>query len=240
MALPQTNGTKSQDHYGTKNTDHPAINYKRYKCCTTFEMKRKDLLGIIPEQFKGQALEVEASQVSDIETAAQSLYELAKKKLFSVNDWHEIVAGLTARFQIVDQDGNEVSRKVNKGDYLRINIPGPGNKEGDGYDWVVVEDLKEINKEDFQSAGFRVRPTENPFGKKNETAHFYSNETTSSFIITRENVTVVSWIVDRNMKPNTESESVVDKVRDVMVGVSGIAGFSKVQWQGLADGLLEI
>jgi len=203
-------------------------------------MKRKDLLGIIPEQFKGQALEVEASQVSDTETAAQSLYELAKKKLFSVNDWHEIVAGLTARFQIVDQDGNEVSRKVNKGDYLRINIPGPGNKEGDGYDWVVVEELKEINKEDFQSAGFRVRPTENPFGKKNETAHFYSNETTSSFIIIRENVTVVSWIVDRNMKPNTESESVVDKVRDVMVGVSGIAGFSKVQWQGLADGLLEI
>ena len=168
---------ESPDHYGT---EHPAINDNRYKCCTAFEMKRKDQLGIIPEQFKGQALEVEASSVSDTETAAQSLYELAKKKLFSVNDWHKIVAGLTARFQIVDQDGNEVSRKVNKGDYLRINIPGPGNKEGDGYDWVVVEELKEINKEDFQSAGFRVRPTENPFGKKNETAHFYSNETTDS------------------------------------------------------------
>lgn len=228
---------ESPDHYGT---EHPAINDNRYKCCTAFEMKRKDQLGIIPEQFKGQALEVEASSVSDTETAAQSLYELAKKKLFSVNDWHKVVDGLTARFQIIDQDGNEVSRKVNKGDYLRINIPGPGNKEGDGYDWVVVEELKEINKEDFQSAGFRVRPTENPFGKKNETAHFYSNETTSSFVITRENVTVVSWIVDRNMKPNTESGSVVDKVRDVMVGISGIAGFSKVQWQGLADGLLEI
>ena len=228
---------ESPDHYGT---EHPAINDNRYKCCTAFEMKQKDQLGIIPGQFKGQALEVEASSVSDTETAAQSLYELAKKKLFSVNDWHKVVDGLTARFQIVDQDGNEVSRKVNKGDYLRINIPGPGNKEGDGYDWVVVEELKEINKEDFQSAGFRVRPTENPFGKKNETAHFYSNETTSSFVITRENVTVVSWIVDRNMKPNTESGSVVDKVRDVMVGISGIAGFSKVQWQGLADGLLEI
>ena len=203
-------------------------------------MKRKDLLGIIPGQFKGQALEVEASQVPGNETAAQSLYELAKKKLFSVNDWHQVVADLTARFQIVDQDGNEVSRNVNKGDYLRINIPGPGNKEGDGYDWVVVEELKEINKGSFQSAGFRVRPTENPFGKKNETAHFYSNETTSSFIITRENVKVVSWIVDRNMLPNTDAESIVDKLRDVMVGVSGIAGFSKVQWQGLADGLLEI
>ena len=203
-------------------------------------MKRKDILGIIPEQFKGQALEVEASQVSAIETAAQSLYEAAKKKLLSVNDWHHIVAGITARFQIVDQNGNGVSRKVTKGDYLRINIPGPGNKEGDGYDWVVVEELKEINKGSFQSAGFRVRPTENPFGKKNETAHFYSNETTSSFIIIKENLKIVSWIVDRNMLPNTESESLVDKVRDVMVGVSGIAGFSKVQWQGLADGLLEI
>ena len=203
-------------------------------------MKRKDKLGIIPGQFKGQELEVDASQVAGNETAARSLYELAKKKLFSVNDWHQVVAGVTARFQIVDQDGNEVSRNVNKGDYLRINIPGPGNKEGDGYDWVVVEELKEINKELFQSAGFRVRPTENPFGKKNETAHFYSNETTSSFIITRENVKVVSWIVDRNMLPNIEAESIVDKVRDVMVGVSGIAGFSKVQWQGLADGLLEI
>jgi len=203
-------------------------------------MKRKDLLGIIPGQFKGQELEVEASKVTGNESAAQSLYELAKKKLFSVNDWHQVVAGLTARFQIVDQNGNEVSRKVNKGDYLRINIPGPGNKEGDGYDWVVVEELKEISKGSFQSAGFRVRPTENPFGKKNETAHFYSNETTSSFIIIRENIKVVSWIVDRNMLPNIEAESFVDKLRDVMVGVSGIAGFSKVQWQGLADGLLEI
>jgi hypothetical protein len=41
------------------------------------------------------------------------------------------------------------------------------------------------------------------------------------------------------MLPNTGSESLVDKVRDVIVGVSGIAGFSKVQWQGLADGILE-
>jgi hypothetical protein len=31
----------------------------------------------------------------------------------------------------------------------------------------------------------------------------------------------------------------VDKVRDVAVGLSAIAGFSKIQWQGLADGLVE-
>ena len=41
-------------------------------------MKRKDRLGIIPGQFKGQALEVEDSKVQGNETAAQSLYERAK------------------------------------------------------------------------------------------------------------------------------------------------------------------
>ena len=132
-----------------------------------------------------------------------------------------------------------MNREVEKGDYLRINIPGPGSKQGDGYDWVLVEELKEINKETLQSVGFRVRPTENPFSEKKETAHFYSKEATSTFIIIREYSTLISWIVDRNLLPNTDSSSVIDKVRDVVVGVSAIAGFSKVQWQGLADGLIE-
>lgn len=202
-------------------------------------MKHRDRLRIIPGQFKGQELETESNRVLNNEKAAQTLYKAAKKKLLSVNNWHKIAGAITARFQIIDEKGNEVNRDVEKGDYLRIDIPGPGSKEGDGYDWVLVEDLKEIHKPSLQSVGFRVRPNENPFGKKNETAHFYSKEATSTFIVTRENATVFSWIVDRNLLPNTESESVVDKVRDVMVGVSGIAGFSKIQWQGLADGLIE-
>ena len=202
-------------------------------------MKHSDIIQIIPEQFKGQELEAESSQSLNDETAAQTLYAAAKKKLLSVNNWHKVAGAITAQFQIIDQKGNEVNREVEKGDYLRIDIPGPGNKEGDGYDWVLVEELKEINKASLQSVGFRVRPNENPFSKKNETAHFYSKETTSTFIVTRENATVFSWIVDRNLLPNTESGSVVDKVRDVVVGAGGIAGFSKLQWQGLADGLIE-
>lgn len=202
-------------------------------------MKHRDIIQIIPEQYKGQELEAESCQLLNDETAAQTLYEAAKKKLLSVNNWHKVAGAITARFQIIDQKGNEVNREVQKGDYLRIDIPGPGSKEGNGYDWVLVEELKEINKASLQSVGFRVRPNENPFGKKNETAHFYSKETTSTFVVTRESATVFSWIVDRNLLPNTESESLVDKVRDVVVSVSGIAGFSKVQWQGLADGLIE-
>jgi hypothetical protein len=202
-------------------------------------MKQKDYAGIVPAQFTGKEIEVEATRELEDETVARSFFEIAKRRLLDVNNWNKIAGAFTAQFQIIDEKGKEVSREVRKGDYLRINIPGPGSKEGDGYDWVCVEEVKEIDKESVQSAGFRVRPNENPFGEKNETAHFYSNEASSSFIITREAAKIISWIIDRNLLPNTESTSLVDKVRDLAVGVSAIAGFSKIQWQGLADGLVE-
>jgi hypothetical protein len=202
-------------------------------------MKQKDRLGIVPPQFTGQEIETASTQVLKTEADAESLYNEARKKLLDVNNWNKVAGIVTARFQIIDEKGKEVNREVKKGDYLRIDIPGPGSKEGDGYDWVFVEEMNEINNGSVQSAGFRVRPDKNPFGEKNETAHFYSKEATSSFIIIRENTKVISWIVDRNLLPNTESGSLVDKVRDVAIGISAIAGFSKVQWQGLADGLIK-
>ncbi len=112
-------------------------------------------------------------------------------------------------------------------------------KEGDGYDWAWVEELKVLDNGDIQSTGLRVRPSQNPFGNKNETAHFYSDKATSNFIITREGTKVSSWITDRNIKPNDEAESLTDKIRDTAVGMSAIASFSKIQWQGLAEGLIE-
>ena len=203
------------------------------------KMKQQDRLEIIPTQFAGQEIEVEATKELKDEAEAKSVYNVAKKKLLDVNNWKKIAGTITAQFQIINEKGEEVTRYVKKGDYLRINIPGPGSKEGDGYDWVLVEELKEINMESLQSVGFRVRPNENPFGEKNETSHFYSKEATSSFIICRENSQLISRIVDRNLLPNTESGSLVDKVRDVVVGVSAIAGLSKLQWQQLANGLIK-
>ena len=202
-------------------------------------MKQQDHIEIVPPQFTGQEIETEATKELTNEADAKTLYLLARKKLLEVNNWNKIAGAITAQFQIIDEKGEKVDREVKKGDHLRINIPGPGTKEGNGYDWVLVEELKEISDGSLQSIGFRVRPNGNPFSEKNETAHFYSKEATSTFIITRENSKLISWIIDRNLLPNTEPRSLVDKVRDVVVGISAIAGFSKVQWQGLADCLID-
>jgi hypothetical protein len=42
----------------------------------------------------------------------------------------------------------------------------------------------------------------------------------------------------RNEKPNTNSDAVADKIRNTLVGLGAIAGFSKIQWKNLVKGLI--
>jgi hypothetical protein len=200
-------------------------------------MKQHDFTGIIPAQYTGKEIEAISSVEMKDENEAKAFYEIVKDRLQNVNNWHRLAGFISAKFQVVDSEGKEVDRYVIKGDYLKIDIPGPGSKEGDGYDWVCIEELKEEIVNDNQSIGFRVRPSKNPCGEKNETAHFYSHEATSSFIATREKSTISAWIVDRNIKPNDHAESLTDKIRDTTVGIGAIGMFSKIQWQNLAEGL---
>ena len=203
-------------------------------------MKHKDFLKIIPGQHDGREIEA-VSNISFLNIDnAQQFYDIAKERLLDVNNWDKIAGITSATFQVVGADGREVFNNVEKGFYLRIDIPGPGSKAGDGYDWVFVEELSEINEGSLQSVGFRVRPCENPLGNPDETAHFYSPESTSNFIVTREESKVYAWIVDRNIKPNQHSISITDKIRDTAIGTGALGIFSKIQWQGLADGLMKL
>ena len=100
-----------------------------------------------------------------------------------------------------------MNQNLQQGDYLKIDIPGSGSSEGDGYDWVSVEDVKEVALGDIQAVGFRVRPTQNPFREKTETAHFYSQKATSNFVLTWEGTKITTQIIDRNIKSNANVES---------------------------------
>lgn len=114
----------------------------------------KNYTGIIPKQFTGKEIVAEASADFEDNTKATRFYEVAKGRLLNCNNWHKIAEGISATFQLIDKNGDEVNRKAEKGDYFRIDIPGPGSKAGEGYDWVVIEELKEVAKNDVQSTGF--------------------------------------------------------------------------------------
>lgn len=201
-------------------------------------MERKDYTGIIPVQYTGKEIEAKAHVDFDDENAAIAFYTEAKNRLLNVNKWHELAGVLSARFQLIDTNGREVDRNAEKNDYFKIDIPGPGSSEGNGYDWVRVEEVKEINEGHIESIGFRVRPSQNPFTNKNEIAHFYSEDATSNFIVIRDGRKVIAWIVDRNIKPNDTPGSLTDKIRDTYVGIGAMTMFSKAQWQSLANAIV--
>jgi len=202
-------------------------------------MKYKDFTGIIPGQYSGEEIETDASIELADEPKAKALYKLAKQKIMNVNNWHTVAGLISAKFQLVSSEGVEVEREVQKGDYFKIDIPGPGSTKGNGFDWVLVEEVKEMAESGIESLGIRVRPSSNPFNEKNETDHFYAASGTSNFIIIREFKTVSAWIVDRNIKPNQSAETITDKLRDLAVGIGAIGLFSKLQWSGLAKGLID-
>ncbi|UAY53083.1 hypothetical protein [Ferruginibacter albus] len=198
------------------------------------DMHYVDYINILPIQNLGKEIIIEKKIEFSPHASAKKVYELVKDRLLHVNDWYKI--GGFSRFQIINANGVSVNRRIINGDYLRIDVPGPGSKIGRGYDWVRVEELIEINEEDINSIGFRVRPAHYPFGEKNNIAHFFSSKTTSCFIITRNEKSILITIIDRNIIPNSDIISWTDKLRHRFITLVYV--FSKLQWRKLANGLI--
>ena len=191
---------------------------------------------IIPEQQTGTAVDVEDNVECSNEEEAKNFFQQVKERLLNINAWHQYAGTLSADFRLTDGDGNEVNRKPQKGDYFKINLPAPGIKTGEGFDWVQIEEIMESSDE---SIAIRVRPASSPINNRKDVAHFYTDEATSNFIVKREGNKVTAGVYGRNEKPNVkETDSLLDKARNAVVGTGGISGFSKLQWKALVNGLL--
>lgn len=194
---------------------------------------------LVPDQQSGKAIDAESAVELADENEAQQFFAKVKNRLQNVNSWEEYAGQLSANFQLLDKDGQEVQREARKGDFFKIDIPGPGTKTGDGYDWVEIEALEEKPTGTGEQFGFRVRPTHNPQKGGKDVAHFYSQDSTSTFMVERIRNKIIVSVHDRNTQPNTDAERTSDKIRDVVVGAAGALTFSKIQWQKLTDGLIK-
>lgn len=201
-----------------------------------FSNKEKEM---VPEQQTGVQTNTESSVDLSSTEEAKLFYEKVKNRLLQVNNWHQYAGKLTADFQLTDNNGNDVSRPVEKGDHFKIDIPGPGPATGDGFDWVKVEAIDENNMEDKESIVVRVRPATNPNNDRQDVAHFFSEEATSYFAVKRTGNTVTAAVYGRNEKPNTNAETIADKTRNAAVAGGAISGFSKLQWKSLVNGLIK-
>jgi hypothetical protein len=193
---------------------------------------------IVPPNETGNDSNNEYSiQKNDASTARQ-LFQIAKQRLLNVNEWHQLTGLATAAFRLTDEKGNKVHRSAQLGDHLKIDIPGPGTVTGEGNDWVQIEAIEENATDDKEIIAIRVRPTSNPQNNKEDVAHFFSEEASSTFSVIRQANTVTAAVHGRNEKPNVETENIIDKVRNVIVAATAIAGMNKPQWKNLVKGLL--
>ncbi|MES1249401.1 MAG: hypothetical protein ABUL46_01885, partial [Chitinophaga rupis] len=133
------------------------------------------LQNLIPPNTKGKPNDLEFSVTLPSRESASKCWDRAAKRLLNPPIWHELAGWASAHFKLVGADGNEVSRLAEEGDYLRVDIPGPGPSAGAGYDWVRVE-LLEYHKDpdgDKEWIGMRVRPCGEPGTLGVDTAHFF-------------------------------------------------------------------
>ncbi len=201
-------------------------------------MKHKDFTGILPAQTTGKEIEAEASIDLQDKLGAIIFFSEVRNRLREVNQWHKTPGFVSGKFQLTDANGKELNKHAEKGDFIKVDVPGPGSKEGEGYDWTIIEEMKEVNEADVQCFAMRVRPAHNPATNSPHVAHFYDDGGTSNFIVTREGNTVTVSIVDRNVKANDKTESLLDNIRHIAVGLGAMGAFSKAQWQNLAEGLV--
>jgi hypothetical protein len=168
------------------------------------------------------------------ELSARQAFAHSKDKLFNVDAWSDL-PGLSSTFNLYDQSGNrKQASKPEVGDYIWIDLPGPVPEN-----WVQVISLRE----EHNAASFTVRPSENPQQKesegKQETAHFFTQEATSTFIVELEGSRLIAKEIGKDEAINNQGEEAGNRgVINTLIAGGGWAFFQKVQWQKLTDYLV--
>jgi hypothetical protein len=194
---------------------------------------------LIPESFKGIKTDTFSERKFASVNEAEEAYQVFRGRLLQVSEWKKWSGTGTADFTLTDSSGRHVNREVQQGDFFRISIPGPGSDAGEGYDWVEVLAVTELEDHDYEQVAIKVKPAANPADDSDDTAHFFDSDASSTFIVKRQGDQIFAEVHGRNEKPNTDTSSLTDKVRNTLIALGAIAGASKFQWKSLTNGLLQ-
>lgn len=198
-------------------------------------MKKETL---IPPAGEGKNINLQEEKMLADKSAAEQLFELASKRLLNPREWKDLTGVGTASFKVIGPDKQEADRGLQKGDFVRIDIPGPGGSSGDGYDWVRVDMIEISDRSEDRFAGIKLVPCDNPLNDEPDAAHFFDENSSSTMIVTLNEKTVTASYHGRNETVNNETESVVDNIRNTVIAAGALLGFSEIQWKKLIRGFL--
>jgi hypothetical protein len=193
----------------------------------------------IPEQHEGGQLDTVAKTDFPSVQEAKAFYQIAKNRLLNVSCWAQICKVPLSTFTLTDATGQEVIKEAEEGDYLKIDIPGPGTHAGDGFDWVRIEKVHEEINNSSAVITLQARPSANPAQQDPDIAHFFSQQATSTFQVKQSGNTVSAEEHGRNEVPNTDTSHLADNIRNTLVGWTAKIGLSYPQWKSLVKGIVE-
>lgn len=192
---------------------------------------------LIPEQRKGIAKEVHHVTEAASEAEAARIFQAAKDRLLHVTTWASTAEGVSAHFLLCDKSGHMLDRPARQGDLVRIDLPAPHRATGSGYDWVTLETVQEGIAEDGPWFVLTTRPASDPTNQDADTAHFFAEGSTGTFVIRQRGSIVSGDHYGRNELPNTDG-GLLDKARALLVTTGAYLGLSDVQWNNLVKGLI--
>ena len=191
----------------------------------------------IPAQKKGAESiansEIELSSVED----AKAHYQIVKARFLDINSWELFAGEEKAEFSLRDENGELSLEKPQVGHYISIKIPLLHNSDDEGLDWVKVEVCEEFISDEEESFYIRLRPTSKPGDSETKITHFLNDDATSNFIIKRNSSKITAEVIARNEVANFKDKTIVEKIRNKVVAVGSMLIGSKIQWEGLTNGL---
>ena len=195
----------------------------------------------IPEQTEGAFHDTESRKNYQVLESAARDFQILKDRFFAINHWKDYCGKGSADFKVFDTDGVFVNRIPKTGDYIRIDIPGPGDLENKGYDWVKIMEVSDQYLLDNELESFTVvcYPSSPAKAADGKIAHFYSSASSSSFRIARGSDFISVGIYGRNEKPNFRKKNLLNKIRSFLISFGGFARFTKIEWKCVADSLLD-
>lgn len=194
----------------------------------------------IPVHQKGaESIAISEIEFSTIEKA-KAHYQTVKKRFLDINSWELFAGKEKAEFSLRDPQGNLCLENPTIGNLVSIKIPLLHNADDKGFDWVKIEVCEEAIADEEESYYIRLRPSCKPGSLKDEITHFLDEDATSNFIIQRTGSKVIAQIIARNEIPNMKDKTISEKIRNKLVAFGGMLFGSKLQWEGLTDGLIKL
>ncbi|WP_099371246.1 hypothetical protein [Sphingobacterium sp. 1.A.5] len=194
----------------------------------------------IPAQHNGKKMDIEDSVEFENEILAKNFFLEAKGRLININNWYEIAELPASTFEHLDVFGKHSNEEPQEGDYIKIDIPGPGLKSTGGYDYVQLEQISESSDSGHDLITITVRPSSKPNAEDDhETKHFFKNMASSTFQVKRDGKTVEANYYGRNEMMNLQLDSFMDRLRNLFVALGAKMGASFPQWKALIKGILK-